>query len=687
MARYLRTDLLILVLVSLLYVSSNTVRYHRDLSHSKRSEGIKFEYQRLKSLEKSSSSGNIKDQGKIKTFFVDEFAQSNQNTTIVYATVEDAFVQTELSYWSKVAEKCTSLDYIKHSSSVKLSKEDPTRDFRFPMNVRLLGYSSTATATTAYHTVKDINDKEQTTLKFALLSFDILGPTKFSYGNWWSVWVYNTNDKKMSNSSSDINKASFSFEAAARVVDHWDGSYTVYLQVPLVHNSENSAESERADVTYTVDVVLDSEACQGFPSSTTNLQHTQYKGYLAMQATITASPQALSDNMSINSGDDVADAVDDVTLFLCDTGYYMNGKWTPGKVLPKQRNDTAKHRLLLLKNAAVTTSNTSTGITRSEGGGVVTHHVGNKSKALVHTKESVEEAERVGAKRRVHVLFLGDSTSAQIDRCLFLRTWDCSGATQCNNIKNIIHKCEVAMNHSLYKTRWQRSVLDYLGHPDPFTAIMGNHRMDQAVRNQVFFSKRIHLGLLPTQKLYTVVNAGVHLMGQSWTDQIQYFQSTLDTLCKCHSTSTCAPAAESISLLNGPHKYNEKLPYYFIYRGTWAIHEYSYFPNPYWPMSKESSYHSQTSVENMRIGHMRDSTSWLQHSFIADYFWNNPDACGGNQHKQASSRRDIWAIATYQNHYWLSKAHRKKISDHDIRHHDNQVVTASIELLLQQMND
>jgi hypothetical protein len=214
--------------------------------------------------------------------------------------------------------------------------------------------------------------------------------------------------------------------------------------------------------------------------------------------------------------------------------------------------------------------------------------------------------------------------------------------------------------------------------------------MANSIRNQVYFSEKIHIGLSSAQKLYTVLNIGLHQMDLTWKEQIKHLQALMDVLCKCSSTIACMPDKGKPSYSG---QYNEQMPYFFIYRGTGAVHEYCYFPNPYWPAYKDAGYNNQSHEVNRKIAYMRDSTSWLQHSFIADYFWNNRDDCGG-KHREKRRRGDgsvepshgIWAIAEYQNHYWNSKAHRKMPTDHDIRHHDTQVVAASIEMLLESMN-
>lgn len=128
-----------------------------------------------------------------------------------------------------------------------------------------------------------------------LVAFDILGPIS-SFGNWWRVIIHGEGDLG-------------SFQVAARIVDHWNGNYTVYFQLPSPGH-------------YKIDILLEYIACQGYPFVfSSDSKSFLYRGNFT-SAEIVWKPSDTSPDLT----------TDEIFRYLADTGYYINDIWVPANM-------------------------------------------------------------------------------------------------------------------------------------------------------------------------------------------------------------------------------------------------------------------------------------------------------------------------------------------------------------------
>lgn len=130
-----------------------------------------------------------------------------------------------------------------------------------------------------------------------LITFDLVGYAA-AYGNSWRVLMHG------SNLSGD------KIQVAGRVIDNWDGTYTVYIQLP-------------APGSYVMDIILEYIACQGYPRGITSVDQFDYVGSYARFGLMWHPMAHLSSTPPQSP----------VLSYLADTGYYRNEVWIASRAL------------------------------------------------------------------------------------------------------------------------------------------------------------------------------------------------------------------------------------------------------------------------------------------------------------------------------------------------------------------
>jgi len=159
------------------------------------------------------------------------------------------------------------------------------------------------------------NRNNQTTTS-VFIAFDIIANSNTNAvkkGNWYTVYAKNYNKCEQGNKR-DVS-------IVGRTIDHWNGNYSVYLQLP--HPG-----------LYEVEIVLDYHACRGFPSGVRPPRaqggNTQYIGQLAYRARIKAIPK-LFKLLSSHPLSKKRDSQLKINTLLADVGYFENRIYTPPK--------------------------------------------------------------------------------------------------------------------------------------------------------------------------------------------------------------------------------------------------------------------------------------------------------------------------------------------------------------------
>jgi hypothetical protein len=260
----------------------------------------------------------------------------------------------EFYYWKEVENNCSNIpiqDISDYKSYIK--------DFQYFQNIRLLPRYSRSNTTSL------------------LIAFDIVGnisSTTLKKGNWWSVYAklikeYEENKKKVIN-------------VVGRVIDHWNGNYSIYLQLPY-------------SGLYEVDIVLDYHACRGYPTGIKPPDikggNTQYIGMLAYREKLRAIPKLFKRSLTTKRREDKRGQQHQINSLLADVGFFENRIWHPplSSCLPPL--------------------------------------------ALPHNHSNV--------------MFLGDSTSGQIYRCLNLILEGCSTSAKrnCQDVEYLLKTCKKAL--------------------------------------------------------------------------------------------------------------------------------------------------------------------------------------------------------------------------------------------------
>lgn len=199
----------------------------------------------------------------------------------------------EFYYWKEVENNCRNIS-IQRISDYK----SYIKDFQYFQNIRLLpGYSRRRNTTSL------------------LIAFDIvsnISSTILKKGNWWSVYAklskeYEENRKKVIN-------------VVGRVIDHWNGNYSIYLQLPY-------------SGLYEVDIVLDYHACRGYPTGIKppNIQggNTQYIGMLAYREKLRAIPNLFKRSLTTKRREYKRGLQHQINSLLADVGFFENRIWHP----------------------------------------------------------------------------------------------------------------------------------------------------------------------------------------------------------------------------------------------------------------------------------------------------------------------------------------------------------------------
>lgn len=196
----------------------------------------------------------------------------------------------EFYYWKEVENNCSNI-LIQVISDYK----SYINDFQYFQNIRLLPRYSRINTTSSL-----------------LIAFDIVGnvsSTTIKKGNWWSVYA------KLSKECEEIKKKVIN--VVGRVIDHWNGNYSVYLQLPY-------------SGLYEVDIVLDYHACRGYPNGVRppNIQggNTQYIGMLAYREQLRAIPKLFKRSLSTRRGKGKRGQINSL---LADVGFFENHLWHP----------------------------------------------------------------------------------------------------------------------------------------------------------------------------------------------------------------------------------------------------------------------------------------------------------------------------------------------------------------------
>ena len=401
-------------------------------------------------------------------------------------------------------------------------------NFQYPVNLRLIAVDANS----------------------AYLTFDIIGNSSSAFGNWWSVFVTsNSHGHRHKPDGSGIDLEKDIIELAGRVVDHWNGSYSVYFSLPIFEGNETR--------TFTLDLVLDYLGCIGYPENIHTWRNYYLKGVyhgdLALRLTLSVKSALQTYRPESKNSYEIA-------KYLCDTGYYSGGTWTPSKSVS------------LCSPIAIPS---------------VDDNIGMQNKILV---------------------LIGDSTTGQVARCFHGCQEPCQSTEQCKRVEYTNERCRSSVSTSRQSENWKALQVNDLNmhrynpyHIDFFSVGFGKNELSEVLRRLIKDLKGHISRLDATQReLIIVFNVGLHEMVlHPWKIQISNLAKATNQL---------------LETING---FNKTLPIRALWRGIWSVHEYCYQPNNYWfGKNYKSTFRRETTTQ---INRLRDASVWMHHSFVSDY--------------------------------------------------------------------
>lgn len=517
-----------------------------------------------------------------------EYNNLNDSILELFKSPEVACINLERNFWKNVEAFCPKVN----ENYDAFSKNH----FQYPVNLRVLAYN----------------------LEMIYLSFDIIGDSPKLYGNWWRIYLvdksYHIHNNGIGFDYDDQDKM---IELTGRVVDHWNGTYSVLFGIPVVNLGNKIANKK---ITFTLDMTLDYLACAGYaePLFPWKKLHgkVSYIGDLAMRlkldiyVNVTASSPCTMSNMS--------DTRLSIAQYLCDTGHYNSNIWIPSK----------------------STHHCSEGKPHSE---LLTDSYITNTQPTPMLKSSVDFDK---SKKNKLILFIGDSTTSQAGRCYFFQMDSCGNSQQCNRAKYSIQLCKKLALSSRYKDAWNlsgtnRSVITFMSAEDNFSSSKFTRYLKRTAEE---------MNVNKFNEFVIVFNIGLHEMQNAgWSAQKSHIRALITTF------------------TSDEMKKSFQVPLRVVWRSTWSIHEYCYQRNNYW--FRENSILSTYTVAS-GVTRLRDPTSWLHHSYVLDSLYNISTS----------------VYLKYADNYWLSKSRVKRYSaenrQHDMRHHDTIVISASVETTL-----
>ncbi len=517
---------------------------------------------------------------------------NNLNDSIfeLFQSQADACINLERNFWKNVETFCPIISEKYDSFNLD--------HFQYPMNLRILAYN----------------------LEMVYLTFDIIGNSTKLYGNWWRTYLVDKSYQLHVNGIGfDYEEEENMIEVTGRVIDHWNGTYSVFFGIPIVNLG---TEIKNKKLTFTLDMTLDYLACSGYaePLFPWKKLHgkVSYVGDFAMRLkidiyiNITASSPLCSE-----SSNDKAKLL--VAQYLCDTGYYNRNIWIPSKSRHHCSEDKIRYKL------------------ETE-----SYHSNELYPVL---KKSVDFDT---FKKDKLIIFVGDSTTGQIGRCFAFKMDPCGNDQQCNRAKYSLQLCKNLTLSSRYNDTWEvlskgKVLIDGM-------QVEGARKSSNLIRHLQNLVNTGGNGINQFNELIIVFNIGLHEMKKfHWFDQKSHLRSLISTL-------------TSNEMKNSFH-----IPFRVIWRSTWSLHEYCYQRNDYW-FRDNSILKTHTTAE--AVVKLRDPTVWLHHSFILDYVYN------------ISEPGNFTYLDTYWLSKSRVKKYSAENRQHDIRHHDSLVIRASIETIL-----
>ena len=487
----------------------------------------------------------------------------------LFHSAEIACINLERNFWKNVERYCPTI-------TEQYDHFDKSH-FQYPMNLRVLVYN----------------------LDMIYVTFNIIGDSPNLYGNWWRIYLVDKSYHDHSNGVGfDYDRQDNMIELTGRVIDHWNGTYSVFFAMPIV-NLVDGVENNR--ITYTLDMTLDYLACSGYaePLFPWKKLHRKvsYQGNFAMRlkldvyANVTASaPCSTTDNYSTQLS---------LAQYLSDTGYYASNVWIPSKSTHQCGEDNPHLKLQpdnYLPNIPPTTLKSSVDYNTS--------------------------------KKNMFFLFIGDSTTGQVGRCFGLQKDSCGNQEQCRRSEYSIQLCKKLASSSRYNDVWQALGRDEL--VLDFMKVDGTHNSSQFIR---FLKHRLENEAIGQfGELAIVFNIGLHEMQNAiWSVQKFHLRSLINTL------------------TSGEVRNSLQIPVRIVWRGTWSIHEYCYQRNNYW-FRENSILSTYTKAEG--VTRLRDPTSWLHHSYVLDALYNTSatsDVKYSNNYWLSKSRVKRYSAENRQN--------------------------------------
>jgi hypothetical protein len=624
-------------------------------------------------------------------------------------------------------------------------------DYTYPHNLRVLGIKRSSYPDGTIDTV--------------YMAFDVVSVrNKPLFGNWWTLRVsndaFNHLQHRMIKETAGMglelhvtNSQSKLIEYVGRVVDHWNGNYSVYFQLPMAslrQSQHPSAFSEfgsgtnlttskgvrpnthakisrlqtrkpGSNLVFTMDLILDYPSCQGYPDTLTNKtplgDRRKYFGQLAMRALVHLQDGAIVQNgkrkvpysRSI-SGDREEPILQsyrlpifsttansknvDTASYLCDVGHFVGGSWVaPGRTYASSVDPGANNRT---------------------------------------------DKVQVGAP---HLVFVGDSTAAQVERCVYLKSeGQCTvhNPIQCGNYAFHRQYCETMLNNPSASSTstivsssslllWRTVLASQLEgrSPETYLAYAYNQRQPGTPSLDVLLERALarledrNSEMWLTRSQYTalkamaeneeqyrvaaqelikrqapsplhivfVMNIGLHeMVRRTWQQQKSHL------LLIVNGTMKLLTSEDILKTQNNS--------YSFIWRSTWSIHEYCFHRNDFWFPRGHGYNKVQKTANSPSILYLRDATAYLQWSYTYDLYCNMTKVCDHPQGAVDSTGRTMKYRAVSKNRnnnvggafyitdeYWLTKSRMKRKGLTDMRHHDIFVVGETVKGLLSILQD
>jgi hypothetical protein len=631
-------------------------------------------------------------------------------------------------------------------------------DYIYPHNLRVLGIKRSSYPNVNVDTI--------------YMAFDIVSVNnKPWFGNWWTLRIsndaFNHQQHRMTKETAGMglellvtNNQSKLIEYVGRVVDHWNGNYSVYFQLPMASlrqsqqpftspksnsrtNSTMSTTVQQnaplktsrlqmrkpgSNLVFTMDLILDYRCCQGYPDTLTKKpplgDRRKYLGQLALRALI-----HLQDGASVQNG---------------------KRKVLYSRSISTDREEPIlqSHRLPILSTAA-----TSKYVDTASYLCDVGHFVGGSWVAPGRTYTSSDNIQQTnvdpGANNRTqkgevvapHLVFVGDSTAAQVERCVYLKSeGQCTihNPIQCGNYAFHRQYCDSMLNNTSSSSTstfvsssslllWRTILASQLEgrSPDTYLPYAYNQRQPGTPSLDVMLERA--LGRLEdrnsemwlTRSQYTalkatsaneeqyrvaalelikrqapsplhivfVMNIGLHeMVRRTWQQQKSHLLLIVNGIMKFLTS-------EDVMKMHNNS-------YSFIWRSTWSIHEYCFHKNDFWFPRGHGYNKVQKTASSPSILYLRDATAYLQWSYTYDLYCNMTKVCDHPQGAVDSTGRTMKYRAVSKNRnnnvggafyitdeYWLTKSRMKRKGLTDMRHHDIFVVGETVKGLLSILQD